>query len=533
MRFRLADRISLGVGCMLMAIVYFMVHSAYGIDLHTQGQIEAFAWRIQKGQIPYQDFMYPFPPFSAYFHSLFSNFSTVVCLERFVFYLMISLSVLFSTRSLQAFFDFRSLGVSPLIFSFIAFVYSVHNYPPSASPTVDGLFFASLGIYLFTKTPYGFIYGLFGLISILISALCHYVFWPILILGPIMLYMLYPDKKSNWAISLFLSLSGLFLIGFAIFRPEFLKDVWQSVCFLSGKDLYIFGIKPYAKPLLIWVLPLLIVWLIKMNYTLRGIWKDMPAVVFWIFFFGMLGAHITKAMKTGMYVPPSFGFSQAMLLLALGVTLRTIWLQARASYLLLGMLLVCWCVSLDRQYPYPMLYSAPVLFCFFKGLYGELEFRMPRYFYGIALFVIYWIFAVLYQYPYGDDTRSKIDKDMGELYPSLTGIYSGPLMYEQTQEIQNLQKEYEGTFTILPAFPLFHMLNDRLSSIPFDDINYISENEIWNRERIVNSLNENCQFILIDKHNTDTLLQIHWLLTHIKTSWDMVEEGEYFDIYEK
>lgn len=538
MRFRLADKYSLAIAALILAVVYVARFGPYGFCDTDQGFIQALAWRVWNGQTPYLDFIYVRPPLSIYLHSLFVGLPRAVWLERLLFYLMMAFSVYFSTRSLQAFFDFRAVGVSPLLFVIMAFVCSVHNYPPMPWHTVDGIFFASMGIYLLCKTPRSFYFAFAGLLAMLLAALCKQAFYPMLFAGPLLLHLLFPGRRSNWAISLFAASLLLLLVAVWLFAPPFFYAFFrQTTGVTSLADVWQAGVVKYAKPLLLLVLPLLLIWWVQNLYNFGGFLKYLPVIVFWLFFFGGFGLHIHRALTTQSFVPPSFGFSQAMFLLALGVALRARWLHSQGSLLLLAMLAVAWCAGISWGYATPMLYFSPILFGFFYGLKEEMEFRVPRYFYGLVCFLLIWTFAILYQYPYREEARDHITYPLAEVFPRMAGIYGGEFIFRKSQTLASLHRTHGHAYTVLPAYPLAHYLTNSIPPIPIDWAHNAEMDYARNRDWMLRELHTHTRVVFIEKDKLSQLADTSGygsaLALYVRTQWQLIEENEYFEVYKQ
>src|SRR3989338_10644043 len=98
-----------------LPIIFFLLFGFDGMDVADRGFIPAFAYRIYSGEVIYQDFYYVRPPLTPYLHTfemlLFPESLEMVG-YRFFFYVFVWLSVFFSIRALQRFFDFEKVGIS-------------------------------------------------------------------------------------------------------------------------------------------------------------------------------------------------------------------------------------------------------------------------------------------------------------------------------------------------------------------------------------------------------------------------------------
>ena len=536
MRLNINSTGGLLISCVVLPLLYFLAYGFFGFCDTDQGFIQALSWRIIQGEVPYLDFIYVRPPLSLYFHTLLFFIlpdSWVVLGERFLFYFLMSLSVFWSIRSLQAFYEFEGMGFSPFILAVLAYVCSVHNFPPMAWHTVDGIFFASLGIHLLSRGKSPLIHA-FGLISIVLAGMTKQAFYPLIVAGPVFLGIIQGRKAllrggGIAGIFLFITLAPLiFLAG------DWLEAFWSQTGNAGNwNDLWEAGVIRYIKPFFLITLPLIIGWRTQVVYD----WKYLPISIFGLAFFGLLGLHVYKALEADAYIGPSFGFSQAFFLLAVGIALKGFWINHKASSLLLMMLLVSWCTGISWGYANNMLYFTPILFGFIYGMYEELNFIMPRYFYGVICLLLIWVFAILYQYPYRDGPKDQLDYSAGDIFPRLSGIYTGEPFYSKALELRTLHQRFEGTFTVLPAYPLAHYLTGLPNPVSIDWA-HNAEADIPDQQDLLQAdLNRKADYVFVEK---DKLKEARddgpygsSITGYIIDHWTLIYEGTWFQVYEK
>ncbi|MEZ4773130.1 MAG: hypothetical protein R3D00_08100 [Bacteroidia bacterium] len=520
--------------CLLLPVAAFLAFGLYGFCDTDQGFIQALSWRIVNGEIPYRDFIYVRPPVSIYLHAipmLIFPSEWVITFERFLFYFFISLSSYWITRSLESYFDFKEIGLSPGTFAFIAFICSVHNFPPMPWHTVDGIFFASLGINRICRGKNTFQLFL-GIIFIFLSGLCKQGFYPMIPAGFFLLGFLKGKKvllQVSALTAIFLSVSiGLILLA----EPGWLLLFWQQTTGATTlEDLLSVGLIRYVKPFLLIVVPLLIVWRAQGLYDRRY----LPAIIFGLVFFSLLGLHIYRTLRFHIYTGPSYGFSQAFFLIAAGVAVKGFWVNRRAFALLIVFLLLSWCTGISWGYANNMLCFTPILFGVIYGLYEEFGFTVPRYFYSIILVVLIWIFAILYQYPYRDAPRDQMNYLLAEVFPHFGWIYTGDDFYLKTSELQQLSQKYGGQFSVLPAYPLANFLTNSQNPLPTDWAHNNEMNSGRNEQWMEADLGKKADFIFIEKDKMkearDTGPFGSSITGFVLDHWEKIETGVYFDVY--
>ncbi|MEM8886582.1 MAG: hypothetical protein AAGD28_01260 [Bacteroidota bacterium] len=521
----------LGIG-FLLAVLYFLAYGFHGMSDTDQGFISALSYRVLQGEIPYVDFIYIRPPLSLYLHAFIQSFipaSLEILGERFIFYLFMALSVFWTIRGLQHFFDFRKIGISTELFLVMAFACSVHNFPPMAWHTIDGILFSSLGVYMVARRQKIY-WHVFALFCFAAAALCKQAFYPMLVFGPALLFLQYGAKYA-WKPAaifggIFLSLLGSIYLSYPEYSTAFLE---QSMGESRLTDLVDVAIVEYAKPFLLIVLPLLIVWRAHAIYT----WRYLPAGIFGLAFWGLLGMHVYQSLKLDAYVAPSFGFSQAFWLIAVGVAVKSFWLNRAAFSFLLSLLSIGWCAGISWGYANPMLFFTPILFAFIYGLNEELELSVPRYFYGVACILLIWVFAFLYQYPYRDQERDLLTAKPGMYVEKLTALRTGEPFEEKLLELKDYFEKYDPNRTaVLPGYPMAHYLFNAHNPLPVDWAHNAEMNYGRLEDQLKLHISEEVEWVLLEKEELDMFTEEDrygsLLSGYVKESWIPADTGAYF-----
>ena len=532
---KLTDWISVGSTCLALGVLYFFAYGFFGLSDTDQGYIQSMSWRILQGEHPYLNFIYVRPPLSPYLHTLGLLLPMPILLSRLLFYLTCSLTVWLCTRSLQQYFDFQPIGVSPTLFAAISFVCVVHNFPPMPWHTTDGLLFAALGIYLIA-TGKGTLPTVLGLFCMVLSALCKQSFYPLLVVGPLLVILLKDPEEGKISIGIFLGF--LFLLGLSLYF--FAGDVviafmQQTRGVTSAFEVLEVGVFKYGKPFLLLLLPTVIVWRLQQDFILPNAWKFAPAVIYWLFFWALLAIHVYQALDQRIFLAPSYGFSQVFFLLALGVALRGIWINTRSYSLLLALLAVAWCSGLSWGYARTSLFFTPVLFAFFHMLYDDLNFRVPRYFYGVIFVLLAWTYGIMYQFPYRSAPRDETIFHVGEVFPQLYGIQVGETMYEKCVELRSLSQKYPTDFTVLPAFPLANYLTQTTNPLGIDWAHNAEIGGIKRLPHLITQLDSSAQYVFLEKDKLEEVRDSSrygsLLSGHVVNNWKFMEETTYFRVY--
>ncbi|MEM7509376.1 MAG: hypothetical protein AAF388_00505 [Bacteroidota bacterium] len=537
MQFRLASWFSVGTVSLFLGLAYFFWHGRYGFSDTDQGFILALSWRIMNGEIPYLDFIYVRPPLTLYLHTLSQYLPSPILFDRLLFYLMISVSVWVCTRTLQDFFDFQPIGISPANFAAIAFICSAHNFPPMAWHTVDGIFWASLGLYALGRAQKEqWTTSFLGLFLLLLAALSKQAFYPMLPAGMVLCWLLHGWRHALYASAAIFAGITLLILSIWTFFPDYYSAfLLQTTESSSLADLWEKGFLSYSKALVFIAIPFWLGWRIQNRWIFPKPWDNLPGFLSWGLFLGLIGLHLYKVLSTGEYASPGFGFSQAFFLIALWMGIKGSWINTRANAMLLAQLAISWCVSVSWGYNMPMLYFTPMLFAFMFILYDQFDFRVPRYFFGIMAVLILWAFSFTNHYHYRDGVRPELTHDLSEPFPVLGGIYTSEENGAKLAELKRLIKGNEASYTVLPGMPIAHYLSQTRN--PLDaDWTHDGETlfEIYG-ERLLTQLIEETEVILIEKDQLTRVMREDKfgssLTREVLRSAELIESGEFFDLY--
>ncbi len=526
-----------------LPVVFFLLFGFHGMDIADRGFIPAFAHRIVSGEAIYQDFYYVRPPVTPYLHTfemlLFPETMEMVA-YRFFFYVFVWLSVLFSILSLRKFFDFQKIGISPWLLGSMGFLLSVHNFFIAPWHTLDGIVFASLGIYLISLGPrIGYLVA--GLCSLGLAAMTKQPFAIVPIAGLVLLFFLYPWKKAVLAVI------GAGLVGVAAIAViEFLLTpsfnffetmIAQTTGVTSFEEMKWSAFKLYVRPAIFTFVPLAVIWYI-LKYQLRSPFtgKVMAALGF----LGILAVAIGPLWITfqdGQFVMPKSGFYHALLFNGGMIALLTILKRERRGLaVLITMMVVAWASSVSWGYATPVLYSFPSLFAivYFVGIVAG--FSPPKWFWPSAASVCLLCIASLNLFVYGDDFRSEMTHDLGTVFPRLSHIHAGQQQFDYYNELRQLNEKYGENFTVLPSMPAAHYVTNTQPRIPADWIHDAEINYAVGIAKTISILDgsPNYVFALKDElHRADESGTFRCsVLRHVMDTWTQIDETKEFLVFD-
>lgn len=526
-----------------LPVVYFLLFGFHGMDVADRGFIPAFAHRIVSGEVIYQDFYYVRPPITPYLHTfemlLFPETLEMVA-YRFFFYLFVWLSVLFSLLSLRKFFDFQKIGISPWLLGSMGFLLSVHNFFAAPWHTLDGIVFASLGIYLISSGPrIGFLIS--GLCTLGLAAMTKQPFAVVPVAGLVLVFLLYPWKKAAIAVlgAGIVGISGILVVEFAL-TPNFNffeSMIAQTTGVTSFEEMKWSAFKLYVRPAIFAFVPTATIWLL-LKYAFKSplSGKVMAAT-------GLLGI-VTVAIgplwitiQDGQFVMPKSGFYHALLFCGGIIALISILKRDRKGLaILLTMMVVAWASSVSWGYATPVLYSLPGLFAIVWFVGDVAEFDPPKWFWATGATVCFVCISCLNLYVYHDDFRTEITHDLGPVFPRLSHIYAGQEQFDRYNELKQLNQKYGKDFTVLPSMPAAHYVTNTQPRISADWVHDAEINYKVGIDKTIAILDAspNYVFALKDElHRADESGTFRCsVLRHVMDTWTQIDETKEFIVFD-
>jgi len=312
---------------------------------------------------------------------------------------------------------------------------------------------------------------------------------------------------------------------------------WEQTMGSSGLgDLWQAGFLKYRKAFVFLFIPAVILWRVQENFIFPVNWKNIPGFMCWAAFLGILGLNAIKAMKEQNFVEPSYGYPQALFLIAFAVALKGTWINLKAYSVLLMFIIIAWCSGISWGYQHPILFCTPLLFAFLHVLYEDFEFRVPRYFYGLLLIFVAWIFAFMYQFPYRDSPRSEENFHAGEVFDPLWNIYTGKRIHEKLLELKTLEQSYGQDFTVLPGFPSAHYLTKNTNPFPGDWAHNAEILYDKNKEELLNDLKAKVRYVFLENNKLERIQESgHYgskISVFVGENWQKIEIGTHFTVYQ-
>ena len=447
-------------------MIYYLLYGPFGFADTDQGFIPALSYRISIGEIPYLDFDYVRPPLSPLLHrlELYLPDAFEMRAMRFHSYLMVWASVLFSLLAFRRHFELKKLGTSTWILASLAFVFSMHNFPPMPWNTVDGVFFGSLGIYLLSLERKGLILGLF---SLFLAAMAKQPFAVLFPIGCLMAFKLHAPKKAILGIAGVLGLIALIAIVVQLKYAGFLQAMLKSVTGTTTfADLFASGIQTYFLPLGLFILPSVL------GYFLTKSYPRLRRLMGFVLLLGIALvplAHAGLSYQQAAFQPQRLGAYHA-LLMAAGILLWQVWKRknwAQFNVLLL-MCALAWSSGVSWGYAVPVLYAFPGIAAMFILVTEKFDFELPNWVVPTMTGLAFVGFFLMQQFPYRDAPKWELTENIGQVFERSEGVYTGKDNLVRLTELDFLSRKCEGKFVVLPAMPAAHYLTNTKPIIGID-----------------------------------------------------------------
>ncbi|MEM7262697.1 MAG: hypothetical protein AAF488_11960, partial [Planctomycetota bacterium] len=525
---------------LLAPVVLFLTQGFHGLSETDSGFLTGISHRLLQGQQLYTDIIYVRPPVSPILHAgilalLPRSFELIG--ERAIFYGMAWWSCLFGMLALRRIYgtqlDGERATVPFVLCGTLAFVFSVNNFPPYPWHTLDGVFFASIGLYLTTRgSSSGWLFA--GVVASLAAAGCKQSFYPIPLVAVVLSATLHGRTSGiRSAFLLALSLVGVLVLSTTLYPEAWAAFLEQSSAASGWGEAINAGFTKYLQ-----AIPFVLVFLGVALFVRRR--RGSFALLEWFTWLVVVGAlvlNVIEAYEREEWQKSAYKYSQFMFLLALGVAIAGLRRFRRFAVTLLAFLSVSWCAGISWGTKHPILYFTPVVFGVMHLVRTHWEGRWSPSHYRTLILVVFGLYLAMAQFPRFDAPRWECTYRMSDLFPQATGVKIGAFQYRQYAELKELVAEYEEPFTVLPALPLAHYLTDTTPTLGVDWALNAELNGRRLKLRVLRELEESGSIVLIQRHWIEKKRERgdhpfgSWLTVHVVDHWELVEEGEMLNVY--
>lgn len=530
----------------IIVFSYFLLYAFAGYNDADDGYVLALSWRVFNGEVPYRDFISIRPPLSPVFHSLPLHFIPAnyqILFERFLFYVLVALSSLFGALTLNTVFRFKDYQIDPYLLAAAGFVFSVHNFPPMPWYTVDGIFFASLGIFILAR--YSGYYAIFsGILFLFLSALCKQPFYLMPFVGIGFVTIVHKDwRRSAAAVLSLLLFAGIFV--FIFYRLGALKSfITLTTGSTKLSDLIAAGMLGYLRVYSLYIIVPFAFWVIARRLSAIPRFSRITELVPYVFIsFPLLYplAQFSYAiLYKGVPYDPVFSYSFedniAVFLFIACVFLFILNFRMEKNWLSFGFLaLLSWCSGISWGAQTPVLFSVPLLFGFFMIAFQYFNIKNVSRLAAFTLMTGIFTYYVAYQKPVCNPLRKDLNYELSGIFPKLKHLKVGADIYDKYNEFHSLVLKYGTNFKTLPGMPLANYLTDTKSPLAID---WVANAEIGNgTKKLINTLSEKNVTVFMERKPPlisvdSTQNKFNSSVSYfIKTNWIRIDSTRYFYVY--
>jgi len=503
-----------------------IIYGPFGIEEGDMGSIFGISWSMYNGHFPHRDFVYIKPAFSPFFHSipLYLSEDYAYLINRYLYFAQV---FLYSYLATLIAFNYLKLSKKYIFFvATLGSLVSIHNYPPMPWNTVDGLFFSILGLFFITKNTKNNWFIVLGAFFLFLGALCKqsFYFFP----PAVALFLVYQKEIKAFAL---LTISGLICIGLYLllfwWQEALQPFIEQMFSFTTGSSFINTGIKSYYLAIkfnfLYIIIASIVFWLTK-KYT-----KDHITYLF--VNTSIIAVFILLYYKNhSLYYSAKYGIIHILWLLGLLYSL-TKSMQYKKYIIMILLFFLAWCASISNGYNTPIDFSTPTIIAIVLICMGE-SFSIKKWSALTIIFLYLGTFYYGYQFPYRENHRSKLNYNLGEVFPRLTTIYTHKNRYNKFKELKELTQRYNN-FTILPSMTLGHYITNTINPIGVDWVfNHHLADQLNDYKQMLYDKNLTV-FIENFEDHQDNYEESSLLTVYVVNNWKLVEKNDHFRVYQK
>jgi hypothetical protein len=516
-----------------LTLAYYWVFGGSAWHPTDYEQVPAFVYRLSYGEVPYRDFIYHKPPGTLFLHLLWRILpdSWEIRASRFGFYVQMFgatlMPILWALKRAQVSFGWRLLGLGCATTAI-----ALHNFPIMSWQTSDGIFFCSLGwVALLESTlstgkrllwcrgiaSFALAFGLLCKQSFILSCVAFALF----ITADAIVALI--RKTSVKEVALRVAASGGPALGLLGAVVLWLKAVGAWEDFLAqftsqstGSAFLFFLTRLYSDPSGAWVVA---TWALVPALRL----VDGPGVRGWAARALALWplAMVARAVLELIGDPP----------MRLGPMLTTMLVGILLGQCIVGALMYLFAKG-DPSTPNPRLtlitvgalaaalscqlsigYASPILAIGWFGLVlhsllpDEQKWTvdlLPAA--ALSYLAITGMWAFNERSPYRDAPRSEHTRDLGEVFPYLSGIHTTPANVERYAALKQILTEKVlptgRRFAVLQDYPGIHMFLGTRNPIGID-WDYPPDSAGFD-QRLINELEKSQAIAVIPKESDAT-----------------------------
>ncbi len=504
----------------------------------------AYSRRILEGQVPHRDFIIIRPFVSPLLHTpfvLFGGEYTFWVSRFFVWFQFACISWAWVCIINRA-FDNPFNNLTKLFIALVSFAASVHYFVLTAWHTIDGLFLASIGVWILLARKHAR-WKVIGYLLIATAYLCKQSF---LLMAPLSVLLLGDWREKKYWITITLPAAGYcaYLLVTGSFSEAILQLASQSGLVSTGVGSYLnfgFLLGILAGYCAMFLLSASAVPLLPTRHVPRYAGASMLIAV--------PAAFIAIGLYRGSLAAVSFG----VVGMVLGIVLYLAWRRIgqgedKVSVTLLALLLA-WSASLSVGYNFPTLLLGPLFTILAAFVYSRRESLNPRFLQttlaitGVAILLG---FAVARPYYiYREQPSSELTESLDGVLPGGRLIYTNPNTYEFLVDLDNAAdtvSERNRTYAIIPDVPGYWVQSEQTNPLLVDWPQPVELGNQYLIDRVTSDLEaeRGDVTVLVQKVHAFYLVEgsvpldedQYAVVQYVRANFEKTHETEFFEFYE-
>ena len=537
------DRFIYFFSCLLITpLIFHFIYSSYGFNPTDDGLFLSASRRIIDGEIPHLDFISIRPAGSALFHIfevLYAGDYLYYLTRLFVWFQFSAISFFWMEVMKKKLF-LRDRYLFDIILIVISVMFCSHTFPIMSNPTVDGIFFCSLGIYLIALDKYNLKtigYFLLG---------CTPLFKQSFLLVPFFVIFIFDDYKNYKHILLILTASIVYLlamIGLGAISDFFIQlssvdaniiDI-GIISFLTNKYIY-FGI-------LISILIKLFTQSNRIVYNTKLVLVYISTIIILTLLYYILQEKISNNIFWSIsYI--LFGISMGLIIIDLIFKFN---ISKHIIKIMSIVYVIAWSVTLSTGYSTPALFSGILFIALITHLnvsYLMLSNNKEK----IFAFIILILFSGVYNYSrknyvYRDLPVNELNYKLDNILPGGKNIFTSKNTFLVIRDVKMLTKKYKNEkIVFIPDYPGFWAASDINNPLPADWIQKVEVPYGGPYNKLTESVIAvaSSGIIIMQKYSMHKISEgfsllkeskYHPIISFVKNNVKKIDQSDYYEIF--
>ena len=504
----------------------------------------AYSRRILEGQVPHRDFIIIRSFVSPLLHTpfvLFGGEYTFWVSRFFVWFQFACISWAWVCIINRA-FDNPFSNLTKLFIALVSFAASVHYFVLTAWHTIDGLFLASIGVWILLARKHAR-WRVIGYLLIATAYLCKQSF---LLMAPLSVLLLGDWREKKYWITITLPAASYcaYLLVTGTFSEAVLQLASQSGLVSTGVGSYLnFGF------LLGILAGSCAMFLLRARAVPLLPTRRVPRYAGALTLVAIPAALIAIGLYRGSLAAVSFG----VVGMVLGVVLYLAWKgigrgEDKVSVTLLALLLA-WSASLSVGYNFPALLLGPLFTILATFVYSSRESLNPRFLQtmlaiaGVAILLGFG--AARPYYIYREQPSSELTESLDGVLPGGRLIYTNPNTYEFLIDLDNatdMISERNRTYAIIPDVPGYWVKSEQTNPLLVDWPQPVELGNQYLIDRVTSDLaaKRGEVTVLVQKVHAFYLADgsvpldddQYAVVQYVRANFSKTHETEFFELYE-